>query len=241
VSVFSEERTAIAVVKKNATVLTRLIQWLDTKAGRAKLATMNVLIIDDEADQASVATPSINPRIRKLLQLTPKHTYIGYTATPFANVFIDPRADDLYPKTFILNLPRPAGYFGPETIFGNDLPSDDENSDDGHDMIRIVPPGEVPSLRPASRAQAATFQPAVTPELRRAILYFWLATAARHARGDSAAHSTMLIHTAVPIAVHRAFRGPITELRQELIAGLAEPGSPVRAPAKSLVMRPGPG
>jgi Z1 domain len=227
VSVFSEERTALAVVKKNATVLDRLIEWLDTESGRAKLADMRVLIIDDEADQASVATNSINPKIRKLLKLAPRHTYIGYTATPFANVFIDPNSDDLYPRSFILNLPRPDGYFGPETIFGNDLPSDDPRSDDGHDMIRVVPPAEVPLLRPRNNAQAQTFQPVVTTELRRALLYFWLATAARYARGDTSAHSTMLIHTAVPVAVHRAFRRPITTVQKEVLDSLGRPGSPI--------------
>lgn len=234
VSVFSDQRAAIAVVKKNATVLSRLIKWLDTESGRATLADMRVLVVDDEADQASVATRSINPRIRKLLKLAPKHTYIGYTATPFANVFIDPKSDDLYPKSFILNLPRPAGYFGPETIFGNDLPQDDPKSDDGHDMIRIVPSSEVPFLRPTSRAQAQTFQPAVTAELRRAVLWFWLATAARNARGDDNAHSTMLIHTAVPIAVHMAFRDPIEDFQASVLTDLRRQDSLIHGELREL-------
>ncbi|HEY9265303.1 MAG TPA: Z1 domain-containing protein [Mycobacterium sp.] len=235
VSVFSEQRAVLAVVKKNATVLNRLIKWLDTAAARRTLANVPVLIIDDEADQASVATSSINPKIRKLLELTPKHTYIGYTATPFANVFIDPKAaEDLYPKSFILNLPRPEGYFGPEAIFGNDLPSDDPQSDDGHDMIRIVPTSEVPLLRPRNRADSATFQPQVTTELRHALMYFWLATAARHARGDQGAHSTMLVHTAVPIAVHQAFRPPIEAVKGEVLAKLDDPVDPLRSELRTL-------
>lgn len=234
VSVFSDQQTALAVVKKNATVLQRLITWLDTEAARAKLAQMRVLIIDDEADQASVATPSINPKIKKLLQLTPRHTYIGYTATPFANVFIDPASDDLYPKSFILNLPRPEGYFGPETLFGNELPPDDPQSDDGYDMIRIVPTADIPKLRPRSRADAATFTPVVTDELRKAVFWFWLATAARHARGDANAHSTMLVHTAVPVAVHRAFKRPIGALREAVLTDLADSHSPVHAELRAV-------
>lgn len=234
VSVFSDQKTALAIVKKNATVLSRLIEWLDTESARKKLADIPVLIIDDEADQASVATKSINPRIKKLLELTPRHTYIGYTATPFANVFIDPAADDLYPKSFILNLPKPDGYFGPDRIFGNDLPSDDPQSNDGYDMVRIVPTADVPKLRPRNRAESASFQPVVTEELRRSVLWFWLATAARHARGDSSAHSTMLIHTAVPIAVHQAFRAPIAALHASILSGLADTSSPVHEELRAL-------
>ncbi|MBM0255493.1 hypothetical protein [Micromonospora sp. 4G55] len=110
----SPEKTVLAVVKKNAAVLGKLIKWLDTPNGRKALESAPVLIIDDEADQASVATGRINPLIRRLLSLMPRCTYVGYTATPFANVFVDPAQDDLYPKSFILNLPRPDGYFGPK-------------------------------------------------------------------------------------------------------------------------------
>jgi hypothetical protein len=234
VSVFTEQQTAIAVVKKNAAVLSRLIEWLDTESARSKLAQMRVLIIDDEADQASVATPSINPKIKKLLALTPRHTYIGYTATPFANVFIDPASDDLYPKSFILNLPRPNDYFGPETIFGNELSLDDPEHDDGYDMIRIVPTTDIPLLRPATRAAAATFAPVVTTELRKAVLWFWLATAARRARGDANAHSTMLIHTAIPVVVHRAFKGPIGTLRDAVVHELADANAPVHEEFRQL-------
>ncbi|MDN4614577.1 Z1 domain-containing protein [Leifsonia sp. F6_8S_P_1B] len=234
VSVFSDHRTALAVVKKNAAVLARLIKWLDTESARSKLADMRVLIIDDEADQASVATRSINPKIRKLLELTPKHTYIGYTATPFANVFIDPASDDLYPKSFILNLPRPDGYFGPERIFGNDLPPEHPDSNDGYDMIRAVPGLDIPKLRPRNKAATASFRPEITDELRRAVLWFLLATAARHARGQHNAHSTMLIHTAIPVTVHRAFHGPISDLLASVRAELDEVDSSVQAELRSL-------
>jgi len=230
ITMFSDStKTAIAIVKKNASVLNRLISWLDTVSGRKTLEDMRVLIIDDEADQASVATASINPKIRKLLDITPRHTYIGYTATPFANVFIDPTSDDLYPKSFILNLPMPVGYFGPERIFGNSLPSDDPESDDGYDMIRVVPDADVPKLRPANRIAAQDFHPVITDDLRRAILWFWLATAARHARGDAAAHSTMLIHTAIPVATHQAFKAPVASVRAEVLAELSDETSMIHA------------
>ncbi len=151
----------------------------------------------------------------------PRSTYIGYTATPFANVFINPVGDeDLYPKTFILNLPRPDGYFGPEKIFGRDvLPSDGDAGDgpvDGYDMVRTVPEEDVHLLRPGSRDDAASFEPVMLDELVKAVRWFWLATAARRARGD-VGHSTMLIHTSVKIAVHESYRAPLEGLRARAI------------------------
>ncbi|GAA4570277.1 Z1 domain-containing protein [Planotetraspora kaengkrachanensis] len=220
----SPEKTVLAVVKKNAAVLSKLIKWLDTPNGRKALEAAPVLIIDDEADQASVATGRINPLIRRLLSLMPRCTYVGYTATPFANVFVDPTQDDLYPKSFILNLPRPDGYFGPEKIFGRDAvegePADDQGPPDGYDMVRLVAEEDVPLLRPGSKEPADGFTPTMIDELVTAVRWFWLATAARRARGDSG-HSTMLIHTSVKIAVHESYRAPLETLRQQAREGLA--------------------
>ena len=207
--------TVRAVVKKNAAVLTRLIRWLDTSDGRSALQGVRVLVIDDEADQASVATGRINPLIRRLLRLMPRCTYIGYTATPFANVFIDPNQDDLYPDSFILNLPPPPkDYFGPEMIFGRDLVEGEDSgtAPDGHDMVRIIPDDDVGLLRPLGKDAEAGFTPTMTDELETAVRWFWLATAARRARGDKG-HSTMLIHTSLKIDVHESYRAPLLYLR----------------------------
>ncbi|MFD0469823.1 hypothetical protein ACFQ0B_16995 [Nonomuraea thailandensis] len=87
----SEEKTVLAVVKKNAAVLDKLIRWLGKPNSRKALASAPVLIIDDEADQASVATGRINPLIRKLLGLMPRCTYVGYTATPSPTSSSTPR------------------------------------------------------------------------------------------------------------------------------------------------------
>ncbi|MEU7950877.1 Z1 domain-containing protein [Micromonospora chalcea] len=219
----SPEKTVLAVVKKNAAVLTKLIRWFDTPNGRKALESAPVLIIDDEADQASVATGRINPLIRRLLSLMPKCTYVGYTATPFANVFVDPAQDDLYPKSFILNLPRPDGYFGPEKIFGRDAveweAGDEQGPPDGYDMVRLVDEEDVPLLRPGSRESADGFVPTMIDELVKAVHWFWLSTAARRARGDDG-HSTMLIHTSVKIAVHESYQAPLEAIRRRARAGL---------------------
>lgn len=114
----------ILVVKKNKAVLTKLIK--DLKQIHGILGELPTLIIDDESDQASVNTSdpkkwergstertAINGLISKLLGLLPRAQYIGYTATPFANVFIDPGdEEDIFPRDFLISLPRPAGYMG---------------------------------------------------------------------------------------------------------------------------------
>jgi Z1 domain len=223
-AVLSSNKVAVAVVKKHQAVLLKLINWLDKPTGRKALQSAPVLIIDDEADQASVATKTINPLIRRLLSLMPKCTYIGYTATPFANVFIDPADADLYPKSFILNLPRPESYFGPEMIFGRDGVEGEEGDDgegpaDGYDMVRQVPEKDVTLLRPGSKEPAEDFMPKMTKELKAAVHWFWLATAVRRARKDEG-HSTMLIHTSVKTVVHESFRAPLEAMRAKALRGL---------------------
>jgi hypothetical protein len=188
-----------------------LVKWLDSANGAAALRHAPVAIIDDEADQASVATSRINPLLRKLIALAPKCTYIGYTATPFANVFIDPaNSDDLYPRDFILNLPQPTGYYGPEQIFGREGDAADPNGSVGLDIIRSIPEAEVPSLRPPAR-QASSWEPDLTPSVLAAVRWFLMATAARAARGDEG-HSTMLIHSSVNTTVHEKYREPLEDL-----------------------------
>ncbi len=90
--------------------------WLHD--AETQLRDIPALVIDDEADQAGVATKTINPLILQLLGTLPRVGYVGYTATPFANLLIDPGAGDLYPRHFIVDLPKPDGHFGTEVIFG---------------------------------------------------------------------------------------------------------------------------
>src|SRR5207249_3277793 len=134
------------VIKKNGRVLAKLFDWLK-EVGPAARGRMPALVIDDEADLASPNTggtrwqaddgddlddderddtpPSrINEMIRNLLLLFRRRAYIAYTATPFANVLIDYDAidrisgRDLYPRSFIVDLPKPPGYYGAERMFG---------------------------------------------------------------------------------------------------------------------------
>ncbi|WP_082719117.1 Z1 domain-containing protein [Corynebacterium xerosis] len=210
----------LMVVKKNAAVLGRLEAWLDTKAMREHLKNLRVLVIDDEADQASIDTNTINGMISRILKLMPRNTYIGYTATPFANVFVDPtNPDDFYPRSFILNLPRPEGYFGPEMIFGRPDAENDSEDSSGYDMVRIVHSHEVSHLAPASRDDIPTFIPTAEGPLEDALNWYFLATAARFARGHDG-HSSMLIHTHISTEVHESFRAPLEAFREDLLARL---------------------
>ncbi len=219
----------LCVVKKNATVLRRLLRWL-RGARKEVLSNCPVLVIDDEADQASVNASefeekrtAINQRILEILAELPKAAYVGYTATPFANVFIDPKLpEDLYPRDFIVSLPKPKGYFGAERIFGREhlMLDEPEQKYDGLDMIRYVEDEEIPSLTPQGRNARFTFEPEITPSLEKALRYFWMATAARIARGDAETDSTMLIHTSLHIDVHELFREPVKNYRDRLQTSL---------------------
>ncbi len=222
------DRSFLCVVKKNTRRLENLVTWLES-ASSATLNACPVLVIDDEADQASPNSAReedertrINQFLVRLLGL-PKAAYIGYTATPFANLFVDPKFPaDIYPRDFIVDLPRPAEYFGPERLFGrNTIEVDEELPDDGLDMIRRISDEEVRALQPPrSRKDNIAFRPTVPESLRDAIRYFLLASAARRARGQ-VSHSTMLVHTTSLTSVHLAYQEPIAQVVSDLRKAVA--------------------
>lgn len=126
-SLNSQNSLIVFVVKKNVSVLNKLYKWLydqnvDTVKGYIDIP---MLLIDDEADNASVNTKKdetdptkTNKLIRQVCCLFKDTTYVGFTATPFANVFIDPdsvdsmRNADLFPEHFIYALEPPSNYVG---------------------------------------------------------------------------------------------------------------------------------
>ncbi|MHB9858563.1 Z1 domain-containing protein [Streptomyces sp. YIM S03343] len=219
--VASKDQYLLLVVKKNAPVLKKLRDWLEE--AREQLGNCPTLIIDDEADQATLATRRINPLIRDVIGRIPKVCYVGYTATPFANLLVDPvDHEDFYPRDFILSLPRGERYQGPETLFGR-YPLEHEDPSEvpgGLDMIRSIPVEELSALRPAKKAEIPDFNPTAAPSLRRAVFWFWLATAARHARGQSDQHSSMLIHAHSDTRVHDSYHPVLQTLRHEVLRGI---------------------
>jgi len=157
----------VAVVKKNGSILKNLISWLacwGDKQPDGKILIRNIpfLFIDDEADNASInvskeKVSAINGCIRSLLSLFEQSAYIGYTATPFANVFIQILKEenikgldlsikdyeftvgqDLFPKDFIINIPAPSNYIGPAKIFGLPALSSSEVDEEPLPLIRLV-------------------------------------------------------------------------------------------------------
>ena len=219
----------LLVVKKNGAVLRRLLAWIDDAPAEVR-QSIPLLVIDDEADQASVDTrgsyqtddddplgpdyeePSvINGLIRDLLYRFQRRAYVAYTATPFANILIphdtaDPRVgNDLYPKDFIIDLPKPSGYFGAEEIFGRFDPAAGEQVG-GMDVIERVSDEDLAALE----------QGHTSDSLRQALADFVLAGAARAARGQADDPATMLIHTSQRIFVHTHLRGLVSEAFGEL-------------------------
>ncbi|CAM5708525.1 Z1 domain-containing protein [Streptomyces griseomycini] len=192
----------ILVVKKNKAVLTKLVK--DLKQIHGILGELPTLIIDDESDQASVNTSdpkkwergstertAINGLISKLLGLLPRAQYVGYTATPFANVFIDPGdEEDIFPRDFLISLPRPSGYMGVQDF--HDL--DDVGGGEGEAERRHVR-GIYDST--GDRLQEALDAFVLTGALK-------CYRAAHGVPSDSFRHHTMLVHESVRMVEHTA-------------------------------------
>lgn len=227
------------VVKKNSSVLKNLLTWVRGFAvndgGRPRVKGVPLLVIDDEADQGSVDTGlqefdeegkpdlehdprPINRRIRRLLHLFDQSAYVGYTATPFANIFIhekgetDQEGEDLFPRSFIISLPTPSNHVGPTKVFGYEAEDGRivpglpvvRPIDDHADSVNIdersgwMPPKHKKDHLPKYQA----FEE-VPPSLREAIYSFVLVCAARHLRGQGHDHNSMLVHVTRFTAVQR--------------------------------------
>lgn len=236
------DKAQLAVVKKNPSPLKQLKIAVRGTHPLA-LKRLRVLVIDDECDQASVNggrgeydVTAINGHIRELLAMIPAVSYVGYTATPFANVLVDPfrtderggtELDDLYPRDFITALPSSPNYFGTEKLFGR-IPDDPDNvlpEEEGLDMIREIPDDDQRAMQPTSVAQRDTFEPEVAPSLSEAILYFVACCAARRARGDGDEHMTMLVHTSAYVVAHERIAASIAAWVDSIRPTVADPGT----------------
>jgi hypothetical protein len=204
----------VMVVKKNATILRNLVDWMRLQngvpgtAGPDRRVPAPTHVVDDEADHASINTrdpdqdpTTINRLIRELLMSFDRVSLVGYTATPFANIFIplDVNAasrarfgDDLFPRSFIVNLKPPSDYIGPDRVFGHP----------GDESINIPERPPLPMFEPVK--DAGTWMPdkhkkdhypgTIPPSLQEAVRLFVLVCAARAARGDEQVHNSMLVH-----------------------------------------------
>ena len=226
----------LVVVKKYKSILENLGEWLDNFRDDGALSELPLLLIDDEADDASIdtrkapdrKTPSdpehdptaINTAIRNLLGKFDKKAYLAYTATPFGNIFIPHDTShpeygpDLFPRDFILALKPPSDYCGPETVFG----LEDGTADEVRQPLPVVkvvddsdawmPNGHKAGHRPAVR---------MPDSLQEAIDSFLLATAVRKIRatrpGGTPGHNSMLIHVTRFTDIQTAV---VSQVRQHL-------------------------
>ncbi len=202
------QKARLVVLKKHPAVLKRLVR--DLTAIRARLDEVPALVIDDESDQASVNTvkpgssedrkrTSTNAEIVRLLSILPRAQYIGYTATPFANVFVDPAdAEDLFPKDYILPLGRPSGYMGVSDFFDFEIEKPEGYKSNERAFVRDVKGEDTESSN-----------------LQTAIDSFVLAGAIklfREKRGHSFRHHTMLVHRSHKMSEHTIDKALVEEI-----------------------------
>ena len=232
----------ILVIKKNVSILKNLINWLSSisddfdQKGRPHLPNIPTLIIDDECDYASINTrePELdenenivsewdptktNLLIRRLLNIFDKSAYVGYTATPYANIFIHkdkkhPKwGDDLFPRSFIISLPTPTNYVGPEMVFGLEADSDrDIDEIEALPLIRYV--DDHSDIIP-DRHNKNTIIGELPGSMIHAIKSFLLCCAVRLLRQEGTPHNSMLLHVTRFTAVQGLVADLVeTELRK---------------------------
>ncbi|EAQ23563.1 Z1 domain-containing protein [Roseovarius sp. 217] len=245
-NVSPEHRPWLFVVKKNKTVLERLLHWIRNRAinhvdpatGRKLVTNLPLLVIDDESDNGSVDTgedivdefgnpdlehepKTINRLIRSILHHFSRKAYVGYTATPFANIFIHDRGTtqeygpDLFPAAFITSLAAPSNYVGPGRVFGSasstpeDLPLVRSLSDD--EFQPWMPPRHKNGYRPGWQGEDR-----VPDSLAEAIRSFVYACAVRKLRGQGSKHSSMLIHVTRFTSVQNAVVNQVADYVRDL-------------------------
>lgn len=206
----------VLVMKKNSRTLANLIDWLKIGNGQAgaRISSVPMLLIDDEADNASVnvsknddSPSAINDRIRKLLDSFDRNVYLGYTATPFANIFIDPDSkdamerEDLFPRDFIISLDAPTNYVGASRIFpdSGDLHGTLTTVDDHVDLL----PEKHKISHPLTQ---------IPESLKEAVRTFVLARAVRVLRGQDKSHSSMLVNASRFNEVQTKLTGLVSDL-----------------------------
>lgn len=213
----------VLVIKKNHRTLGNLLDWLKDNSARGdqEMIDQPMLLIDDEADNASINTKygkelvtTINGQIRDLLNMFHRSCYVGYTATPFANIFIDPDQDDemydedLFPRDFIIGLDAPSNYFGPTRVFVDGLPDDGEPT-----WLKYITDNE--DVLPLKHTQDIVLE-TVPDSLICAVRAFVLARTIRNLRGDEHKHCSMLINASWRTLVQKQIRDRIQETLERI-------------------------
>lgn len=214
----------VLVIKKNPKTLKNLIDWLRDNSARGdkEMIDQPMLLIDDEADNASINTKysksevtTINGQIRDLLQTFHRSCYVAYTATPFANIFIDPDQDhemlgeDLFPRHFIIGLDAPTNYFGGRKVFIDGLPEDGSPEflrfiDDNEDVLPVV-------------HDIAYDVNALPGSLVTAVRTFLIARTIRKLRGQGEKHCSMLVNASRFTRVQGLLRNRLHEVLDRIL------------------------
>lgn len=217
----------ILVIKKNHSTLKNLLDWLreNSARGDAQMISQPMLLIDDEADNASINTKyskdeitKINGQIRDLLAMFHRRCYVGYTATPFANIFIDPdsydeaKKEDLFPSHFIVGLDAPTNYFGPSKIFVDGLPDEGEPT-----WLRYITDNE--DILPIKHKNDQEFEE-LPPSLETALRAFLIARTVRNLRGHTKSHCSMLVNASRFTAVQGKIRNRLHEKLETILDSL---------------------
>ncbi|WP_461611216.1 Z1 domain-containing protein [Cytobacillus kochii] len=218
----------LVVIKKHTKSLENLLNWLD-KHYKNKIDKA-MLVIDDESDYASINTKDeedptvINEKIRMLLGKFNKSAYVAYTATPYANIFIDDEAhnedagSDLFPRDFIYALDAPSNYFGAKKIFGKDkkfvvsIP----DTDAVNELVgeRVYPPGEMPFIIKHKKNYENELD-RLPESLKDAIRLFVINIGIRNLRNQKK-HNSMLIHISRFTDVHKKVKDLVEKYFQEV-------------------------
>lgn len=213
------ETATVLVVKKNTSILRRLKEWLQRNNSdmNGNISNLPLLMIDDEADHASINTndeeknpTAINTRIREILHLFNRKCYLAYTATPFANIFIDPDnqnemlSDDLFPRDFIISLDPPSNYVGSERIF---------NSGGEVDIVRSI--DDIQDILPLKHPKTHTIS-SLPESLKEAVCSHILSKAIRIIRGQNNKHHSMLVHVSRFKDVQKNVHSLLLQFKQDL-------------------------
>ena len=230
--------TYLTVCLKVKSRLGDLIDWIEED--RQQIQKMRVLVIDDEADQASVNTgdveedaerKAINRLILNLVHCRDKKAftdednvydshyhamnYISYTATPYANVLNETGDNTLYPKHFIRTLSPAKSYFGPDQIFGKP----DVETDHRMDIVRDVLPSDVKEIKEIQRSYCGDGR--IPVPLERAVEWF-ICIAAVMRFHNYIKPVSMLIHTSQKQSDHYALADALTDWFKENAYDLPE-------------------
>ncbi len=193
----------VLVIKKNYRTLSNLLDWLKENSARGdrEMIDQPMLLIDDEADNASINTKykkemitTINGQIRDLLKMFHRSCYVGYTATPFANIFVDPDQndemfkEDLFPRDFIIGLDAPSNYFGAKKIFVDGLPDEGEPT-----WLRYIHGFDNEDILPIKHKIDHEIHD-LPQSLLTALRTFLLSRTIRNLRGQEGSHCSMLVN-----------------------------------------------